>query len=63
MPYLATWLKGLEIVAERHFDNVLVAQDFVLEHMDDYRKTLGADGVKVWSGPTIYFQWYPSRSA
>lgn len=63
MPYLATWLKGLEIVAEEHFDDLLVAQDFVLEHMTDYRKTLGADGVKVWNGRTVYFQWYPSRSA
>jgi hypothetical protein len=63
MPYLATWLKGLEIVAEEHFDNLLVAQDFVLEHMVDYRKELGADRVKVWNDHAIYFQWHPSPNA
>lgn len=62
MPYLATWLKGLEIVAEAHFENLLLAQNFVLENMADYRKTLGADGVKVWNDYTIYFQWHPRPS-
>lgn len=63
MPYLATWLKGIEIVAEEHFDNLLAAQAFVLEHMTAYREALGADGVKVWNGRAIYFQWNPGLCA
>jgi hypothetical protein len=56
-------LKGFEVVAEEHFENVLVAQNFVLDHMTDYRDVLGADGVKVSRGGAIYFQWKPSRAA
>ena len=63
MPYIATWSKGFEIVAEEHFENVLAAQNFVLDHMTDYRDVLGADGVKVSRGGAIYFQWKPSRAA
>lgn len=63
MTYLATWVKGLETVAEEHFENLLLAQNFVLENMEHYQKTLGADGAKVWSSQAVYFQWRASRSA
>lgn len=60
--YRAIWLKGADIVAEHHFDDLLVAQDFVLEHMADYRKAHGADGVKVSNGRAIFFQWHHSEN-
>lgn len=61
MAYLATWLKGAEIVAEDHFDSLLAAQDYVLDHMIEYRMSFGADEVKVWNGHAVYFQWNPAR--
>lgn len=62
MAYLATWLKGTEVVAEEEFEDLLVAQASVLEHMSDYRNSLGVDAVKVWNGQAIYFQWNPGRN-
>lgn len=63
MAYLATWLKGTEIVAEEEFEDLLVAQATVLESMSDYQTLLGADAVRVWNGRSIYFQWSPGLSA
>ena len=56
MSYVALWLKGLEIVAEDEFEDLLEAKEFVLSHMEDHRHDLGVTSVRVCDDHITYFQ-------
>jgi hypothetical protein len=56
MSYVALWLKGLEIVAEDAFEDLLEAKDFVLSHVDENRRDLGITSVRVCDDHITYFQ-------
>jgi hypothetical protein len=54
--YVALWLKGLEIIAEDEFEDLLEARDFVVSHLAEHRRELGVTAVRVCDDHTTYFQ-------
>jgi hypothetical protein len=54
--YVALWLKGIDIVAEDEFDDLLAAQAFILAHLQENREQLGVTAVWVCDDHLTYFQ-------
>jgi hypothetical protein len=56
LSYVALWLKGVDIVAEDEFDDLLEAQTFIFEHLQENRDQLGVTSVCVCDDHLTYFQ-------
>jgi hypothetical protein len=55
MSFFVTWLTADRVIAEKEFDDLFKAEDYVCRYRHRYRDR-GATAARVWNGRATYFQ-------